>query len=828
LNSGGTNTTKNKQTETTGGKRKASVMIKKYLNRLRVNNSYVKIPSPSSPTSFSFSDDDDSPSDKIRRNNNNNNNKAPSFRWRSSSHTTPSSHGGGSGENSTTEKDDDNGAHRYSSSSSSSSPPPPPPQPPLHSSSSILSELQRAFVYFEIETTTTGETLTTLTRERVKKKYKRLSLIHHPDRNSNGEKSIREMQTINHYYSILEEELDRREEEDDDDEEDNINGENNRDRDNNNNNNTRSSRRSFRRRSLSRRRSSSRRQSTSTKEEEEDMDGEGNRDRDRDNNNNNNNTHSSRRSFRRRSSSCRRSTSRRPNSNTNEGMEDPNRDSSRQQQQRDKEEEEEPKKQRRRRRRNSTERRQRKTEHEKERQNMEQEMKNEWNDNIRKMNEFQKKQRKLRRKNTRQSIEEQLDTVWGRNQAFETYTRKVRVYRNELANSGGTTTSLQEKIKYPLMDCCNEDAIVAMRLGQTGAAVEIIHQEINNASEGWIRLKMRTSTTTVNKYAGVYQSTSKRGFSVNLDQGYYKRILDVLINPIDKERSTILHYAVYLEDHEMISYLAQVAKRYHCFAKFVTYTNTRGMNASQYTAGCTGDSVVPVLMTTLTKDAKSILDGNRQRTIKNQRRRAGNILAHPYADPLFCVFLCLIVGRYATCSGWIASSVITGLSHLMHLTEFDQATIIFKAYFFTLHIGWYLLRGIFFRGWNLIDSIDETFSIPWQLQVIGLVIIPFIVKLRYERSFRLLVQIESSLIFCLNWILSKNTTMFTGYTKHLIDFTILSIPFLVVQQSYWLNHIFSSVISSDGDGDGDGDDDDAHLIIDPEEGMCMLRLVFNT
>ena len=138
-----------------------------------------------------------------------------------------------------------------------------------------------------------------------------------------------------------------------------------------------------------------------------------------------------------------------------------------------------------------------------------------------------------------------------------------------------------------------------------------------------------------------------------------------------------------------------------------------------------------------------------------------------------------------------------------------------KAYFFTLHIGWYLLREMFFRGWNLIDSIDKTFSVAWQLQVVGLVIIPFIVKLRFDWSFHLLVQIESSLIFGLNWILSKNATMFTGYAKHLIDFTILSIPFLVVQQSYWLKYILSSAISSDAissDCDDDCDyGDDARL-----------------
>ena len=57
--------------------------------------------------------------------------------------------------------------------------------------------------------------------------------------------------------------------------------------------------------------------------------------------------------------------------------------------------------------------------------------------------------------------------------------------------------------------------------------------------------------------------------------------------------------------------------------------------------------------------------------------------------------------------------------------------------------------------------------------------------------------------------------MFTGYAKHLIDFTILSIPFLVVQQSYWLKYIWSSAISSDAissDCDDDCDyGDDARL-----------------
>ena len=60
-------------------------------------------------------------------------------------------------------------------------------------------ELVKALDYFEIKED--------LNPTLVKKKYKKLCLIHHPDRNGNNEESIQEMQTINHYFDILQEEL---------------------------------------------------------------------------------------------------------------------------------------------------------------------------------------------------------------------------------------------------------------------------------------------------------------------------------------------------------------------------------------------------------------------------------------------------------------------------------------------------------------------------------------------------------------------------------------------------------------------------------------------
>jgi curved DNA-binding protein CbpA len=64
--------------------------------------------------------------------------------------------------------------------------------------------LRAALDFFELDSTT-------LDRESLKKKFRRYSLLHHPDRNGNTEESKQEMQKVNNFYNILNDELDARE-----------------------------------------------------------------------------------------------------------------------------------------------------------------------------------------------------------------------------------------------------------------------------------------------------------------------------------------------------------------------------------------------------------------------------------------------------------------------------------------------------------------------------------------------------------------------------------------------------------------------------------------
>lgn len=68
-------------------------------------------------------------------------------------------------------------------------------------------EVQAALDFFEIKASNDSAAIHDL----VKKKFRKLSLLHHPDRNENSEESVETMQKVNHHYDVLCEELDRRE-----------------------------------------------------------------------------------------------------------------------------------------------------------------------------------------------------------------------------------------------------------------------------------------------------------------------------------------------------------------------------------------------------------------------------------------------------------------------------------------------------------------------------------------------------------------------------------------------------------------------------------------
>jgi len=179
-----------------------------------------------------------------------------------------------------------------------------------------------------------------------------------------------------------------------------------------------------------------------------------------------------------------------------------------------------------------------------------------------------------------------------------------------------------------------------------------------------------------------------------------------------------------------------------------------------------------------------------------------------FVDPLFDLVLCFLVGKYVTRSGWVASPVIIALAYLAEAgnrkcfsvladsgpgasskssSSSYARTRIPKALFFTLHAAWYLLTGILLKCMDVLATISDKIPLPWQLQLVGLLTVPFFVKLRHwplRYMARAAIRIESIWIVGLDWILSKNHATFSfssSYIRDIVDFVLLSIPFFAVE-----------------------------------------------
>ena len=187
-----------------------------------------------------------------------------------------------------------------------------------------------------------------------------------------------------------------------------------------------------------------------------------------------------------------------------------------------------------------------------------------------------------------------------------------------------------------------------------------------------------------------------------------------------------------------------------------------------------------------------------------RHRKKRRLLEHPIADPLVDIVLCVLVGRFVTCSGWVTSQVIIALAYGAPRTATTTATTTTaaarpsKTLFFALHTGWYILTGILSRGMDLIEALGDGIPVPWQLQLVGgATAVSMLVEQKHylQRPLQWLanavVEAESALMVGFDWILlsrEKIKTLLVDfptsehyYVQTIVDFVVLSIPILAVR-----------------------------------------------
>ena len=406
------------------------------------------------------------------------------------------------------------------------------------------SSLQEALKYFDVAALDD----TDFTRESIRKKYKRLSLVHHPDRNNGSPESVKQMQLVNLHYGTICRELDRREgilgDDDDSDAGDAAEpGES----------------------------------STAPKDKEEQ---------------------------RKRKKA---------------------RQNARRQQQ------EEIKKQR-----------------EKMEKEMEEEMRREWEEMERRKREFRRKQKGFkqdRRKTEKKYRKSGLDNPQGRHLSHQQWLQEAGESLSR-RRSTSEETSLPTRPRNLIMELSASEVGTALRMGETEIAIEVVHEAIGAAIQFW----------AINNSANSVESDG--GVQVKIDSSLRNEVLRVLLVPLDQDGNHLLHYAVYFEDNDMVSYLIQEARHWERFAEFITSKNLRGFTAMDY-ALLSGNKSVEKQMTALWKEAQDVLDS--RKLVPTFWRLMGDLRNAPSIEPAIFSAFGLFLGYLVFETGWFVSLVFVGM-----------------------------------------------------------------------------------------------------------------------------------------------------------------------
>jgi hypothetical protein len=203
------------------------------------------------------------------------------------------------------------------------------------------------------------------------------------------------------------------------------------------------------------------------------------------------------------------------------------------------------------------------------------------------------------------------------------------------------------------------------------------------------------------------------------------------MRPLDEERNTILHYAVYLEDEGMVSYLVHIGRRYQLFPELMMYKNINHLTASAYIGSCSMNSVLPTIVASLMQEAREAIEAN-QVGPTSRRMIQESLHPHPTFSPLFRTMLCLAVGRFVFHCNWSVSLLLTVVATLnverkknFERPQHDkkQKVIPFMSYFGAVHIWWFLATTVLnMCVRTLLSSIIYNIPFPAEFQIVGFII----------------------------------------------------------------------------------------------------------
>ncbi len=188
-----------------------------------------------------------------------------------------------------------------------------------------------------------------------------------------------------------------------------------------------------------------------------------------------------------------------------------------------------------------------------------------------------KEKQKIRKETTRLHDHEQREA------ASRFFMDQVRLFRRQRRQSSNLENCV--KPKHYVMESCTNDLVIAMRLGMEEFAAEILDDQINTSMQ-WHYNNPFFLMQAQRKHGGV---TYQHLLSLSMPK--------VLLQRLDDDHNTLLHYAVYWERPTMVQVLCDLAKRHGLLEQIFTAENSHGHIAMDLAWVAKNPCLIPFMQT---------------------------------------------------------------------------------------------------------------------------------------------------------------------------------------------------------------------------------------
>ncbi|CAB9504711.1 expressed unknown protein [Seminavis robusta] len=294
--------------------------------------------------------------------------------------------------------------------------------------------------------------------------------------------------------------------------------------------------------------------------------------------------------------------------------------------------------------------------------------------------EMERKAKEYKKKENHRKKERRMNEKKAKELGLENPGRRVETFHRWVGDAIALLKSPIDSSdcpsKYYVMELCNHPIAEALRTDETDIAIELVHETICDAIYYWAAKVVQEECFEID--------SKMKDFVLS----------EALLLSLDEDGNSLIHYAVYFGNNDMLSYLAQKARKRDRLQGLLASSNVHGLAASDF-ALLRGNERMQRHMKKLQEEVEERIQSSKLLpTIKRYMATLGKA---PSMAPAMVSLFGISLGMIAFETGWIMTFAILGF--VMKEKQSVRQGILsdpgaFPRELLSFHLYWLLVKKI--------------------------------------------------------------------------------------------------------------------------------------